>query len=201
MEVAMSTTVGTILGSYEITGLLGEGGMGRVFRARDNRLKRDVAIKILPDRFSHDPDRISRFQREAEALAALNHPNIGAIYDLQEANNSRFLILELVEGDTLAGVLEKRGALPVHEALNIAAQICEALEAAHEKGHHPPRSQAGQHKGVSRWESKGPGLRPGESSGKRSGGSGEFADIERGRDNPGCHSGNRRIYEPRAGPG
>ena len=107
--------------------------MGEVYRARDTKLKREVAIKILPDEFSRDPDRVSRFQREAEVLASLNHPNIAAIYDLQEANGSRFLVLELVEGETLAERI-KRGPIPVDEALNIAKNICEALEAAHEKG-------------------------------------------------------------------
>jgi len=105
-----------------------------VYRAKDTKLKRDVAIKILPDEFSRDTDRVSRFQREAEALAALNHQNIAAIYDLQQSDTTRFLILEFVEGDTLADILKKRGALPVEEALHIAKQICEALEAAHEKG-------------------------------------------------------------------
>jgi serine/threonine protein kinase len=107
--------------------------MGEVYRARDTKLKREVAIKILPDEFSRDPDRVSRFQREAEVLASLNHPNIAAIYDLQEANGSRFLVLELVEGETLAERI-KRGPIPVDESLNIAKSICEALEAAHEKG-------------------------------------------------------------------
>ena len=129
----MAITIGTQLGSHEIIGLLGKGGMGEVYRARDKKLKREVAIKILPDEFARDPDRVSRFQREAEVLASLNHPNIAAIYDLQEANGSRFLVLELVEGDTLAGRLQ-RGSIPVDEALRIAKNICEALEAAHEKG-------------------------------------------------------------------
>jgi serine/threonine-protein kinase len=129
----MALTIGTQLGSHEITALLGKGGMGEVYRARDLKLKREVAIKILPDEFARDPDRISRFQREAELLASLNHPNIAAIYDVEEASNSRFLVLELVEGDTLADRL-RRGPLPVDEALHIAKSICEALEAAHEKG-------------------------------------------------------------------
>src|SRR5436190_1972867 len=107
--------------------------MGEVYRARDTKLKREVAIKILPDEFSRDHDRVSRFQREAEVLASLNHPNIAAIYDLQEANGSRFLVLELVEGETLAERI-KRGPIPIDESLNIAKNICEALEAAHEKG-------------------------------------------------------------------
>src|SRR5262245_54340107 len=117
----------------EVTALIGRGGMGEVYRARDTKLKRDVAIKILPDEFSQDADRVSRFQREAEVLAALNHPNIAAIYDLQEASGSRYLVLELVEGETLADRIA-RGAIPVEEAFDIAKTICEALEAAHEKG-------------------------------------------------------------------
>src|SRR2546428_13584060 len=114
----MSVTIGTQLGSYEITSLIGKGGMGEVYRARDTKLKRDVAIKILPDEFSRDADRVSRFQREAEVLASLNHPNIAAIYDVQEAEGSRFLILELVEGETLAERIG-RGPLPIEEALHI----------------------------------------------------------------------------------
>src|SRR5215468_10369941 len=98
----MDIIIGTRLGPYEIIGLFGKGGMGEVYRARDTNLKRDVAIKILPDEFSRDPARVSRFQREAEVLASLNHPNIAAIYDLAEANGARFLVLELVEGETLA---------------------------------------------------------------------------------------------------
>src|SRR5215468_11595265 len=97
--------IGKQLGSYEITGLLGKGGMGEVYRARDANLKRDVAIKILPDEFSRDPERVSRFQREAEVLAAINHQNIGAIYDLRQADDIRFLVLELVEGETLADLI------------------------------------------------------------------------------------------------
>src|SRR5207237_3797883 len=129
----MVITIGTQLGSHEITALLGKGGMGEVYRARDTKLKREVAIKILPDEFSTDPERVSRFQREAEVLASLNHPNIAAIHSLEEANGSRFLVLELVEGETLDDRL-RRGPLPIDEALNIAEQMCEALEAAHEKG-------------------------------------------------------------------
>src|SRR5882672_2359667 len=98
----MSVGVGTRLGSLEITALLGRGGMGVVYRARDLKLKRDVAIKILPEEFSRDPDRMSRLQREAEVLASLNHPNIAAIDSFEEANSLRFLVLELVEGQTLA---------------------------------------------------------------------------------------------------
>src|SRR5436309_4725611 len=129
----MTFKTATKLGSYEITGLLGKGGMGEVYRARDSRLKREVAIKILPEEFSRDAERVSRFQREAEVLASLNHPNIAAIYDLEEVNDTRFLVLELVEGATLAERIQ-RGPIPVEEALDIAKHICDALEAAHEKG-------------------------------------------------------------------
>jgi serine/threonine-protein kinase len=129
----MALTIGTQLGSHEITALLGKGGMGEVYRARDLKLKREVAIKILPDEFGRDEDRLSRFQREAEVLASLNHPNIAGIYDLQETNGSRYLVLELVEGETLADRIA-HGPIPLADALSIAAQICEALEAAHERG-------------------------------------------------------------------
>src|SRR5437867_2110846 len=132
-EFSMSIAVGTQLGSYKITLLLGKGGMGEVYRAHDTKLKREVAIKILPDEFSRDPGRVAQFQREAEVLASLNHPNIAAIYDLEEEGGSRYLVLELVEGDTLADRL-KHGPFSIEEALNIAKRICEALEAAHEKG-------------------------------------------------------------------
>src|ERR671936_2084028 len=129
----MPIPIGTQLGSHEITALVGKGGMGEVYRARDTKLKREVAIKILPEEFSRDADRISRFQREAEVLASLNHPNIAAIYDLEEAEGSRFLVLELVEGETLADRIQ-RGPIPVDEGLSIAKNICEALMAAHERG-------------------------------------------------------------------
>jgi len=128
----MALMIGTQLGPHEITALLGKGGMGEEYRARDAKLKREVAIKVLPDEFARDPDRIGRFQREAELLASLNHPNIAAIYDLEEANGSRFIVLELVEGETLAERLE-RGPIPIDEALRIARDICQALETAHER--------------------------------------------------------------------
>src|SRR6516164_1971868 len=122
----MSVDVGTRLGSLEITALLGKGGMGEVYRARDTKLKREVAIKVLPGEFSRDVDRVSRFQREAEVLASLNHPNIAAIYDLRETNGSWILILELIEGETLADRIA-RGPLPLEESLEIARHIGEAL--------------------------------------------------------------------------
>jgi serine/threonine-protein kinase len=129
----MALTIGTQLGSHEITALLGKGGMGEVYRARDLKLKREVAIKILPEEFSRDADRVSRFQREAEVLASLNHPNIATIHDLEETDGTRYLVMELVEGETLADRIA-RGPIAIEEALQIAIQICEALEAAHEKG-------------------------------------------------------------------
>src|SRR6516162_8766914 len=107
--------------------------MGEVYRARDLKLKREVAIKILPGEFAQDSDRVSRFQREAEVLASLNHPNIAGIHDLEETNGTRYLVLELVEGETLADKISS-GPIRVEEALNIAKQIAEALEAAHERG-------------------------------------------------------------------
>ena len=126
-------TPGTQLGSYEILSPLGKGGMGEVWRARDSKLGREVAIKTLPEEFAKDEERLARFEREAKLLASLNHPNIAAIYGLEEDSGTRFLVLELVEGDTLAERL-KRGAIPVEESLKLALQIAEALEAAHEKG-------------------------------------------------------------------
>ena len=124
---------GTTLGPYSITAKIGEGGMGEVYRARDTTLDRDVAIKVLPDAFASDPDRLARFEREAKVLASLNHPNIGAIYGLETSGDTRALVLELVEGPTLADRI-KQGPIPLDEALPIAKQIAEALEAAHEAG-------------------------------------------------------------------
>jgi serine/threonine-protein kinase len=124
---------GTQLGPYEISTPLGVGGMGEVYRARDTRLKREVALKILPQVFATDSDRLARFQREAEVLASLNHPNIAAIHGLEESNGIRALVMELVEGPTLADRIAQ-GPIPIDEALPIAKQIAEALEAAHEQG-------------------------------------------------------------------
>ena len=144
----MSLTSGSRLGPYEITAAIGAGGMGEVFRARDTKLNREVAIKVLPAAFAQDHERVARFKREAQVLASLNHPNIAAIYGIEESDASTLrpgsaqassasgavgLILELVEGDDLARRL-KRGAIPVDEAIAIAKQIAEGLEAAHDKG-------------------------------------------------------------------
>ena len=126
---------GTTLGPYSVTAKIGEGGMGEVYQARDTKLDRDVALKVLPEAFTSDPDRLARFEREAKVLASLNHPNIGTIYGLEEAKDGRFraLVLELVEGPTLADRI-KQGPIPLDDALPIASQIAEALEAAHEQG-------------------------------------------------------------------
>jgi hypothetical protein len=129
----MSLSPGTRLGVYEITAQIGAGGMGEVYRARDTRLDRDVALKILPEYFASDPDRLMRFEREAKTLASLNHPHIAQLYGIEESSGVRALVMELVEGDDLAQRIA-RGAIPVDEALTIARQVAEALEAAHEAG-------------------------------------------------------------------
>ena len=129
----MALAVGSRLGHYDVTALIGEGGMGRVYQATDTKLKRQVALKILPEAFSADPERLARFQREAEVLASLNHPNIAAIHGLEKEGDTRALVLELVEGPTLADRI-KQGPIPLDETLPIAKQIAEALEAAHEAG-------------------------------------------------------------------
>ena len=129
----MALTPGSRLGPYEVTALLGEGGMGEVYRATDSNLKRQVAIKVLPASVAGDADRLARFQREAEVLAALNHPNIAAIYGLEKTADFTALVMELVEGEDLSQRIA-RGAIPLDEALPIAKQIADALEAAHEQG-------------------------------------------------------------------
>ena len=132
-EPGASVLTGRRLGTYQVRERIGAGGMGEVYRARDTRLGRDVAIKILPRHFTSDPDRLARFEREARVLASLNHPHIGAIYGVEDAEGVRALVLELVEGETLAEGIQ-RGRLPMPEALHHARQIAEALDAAHEKG-------------------------------------------------------------------
>ncbi len=129
----MTLESGTKLGPYEVLAPLGAGGMGEVYLAIDSKLDRKVAIKVLPDAMTRDPERVARFQREAKLLASLNHPNIGAIHGFDDSNGIRFLVMEFVEGETLAGRL-KNGAFPVEDALDIAKQMAEALEAAHDKG-------------------------------------------------------------------
>ncbi len=130
----MPIASGTKFGSYEVVAPIGAGGMGEVYLARDARLGRDVAIKVLPETFAHDPDRLARFQREAKMLAALNHPNIATIYGLEQSGGKSCLVMELVPGETLQDRISRDGAVPVEEVLAIARQIAEALEAAHDKG-------------------------------------------------------------------
>src|SRR5499427_248944 len=125
----MSLPEGAAFGSYQVLSLLGVGGMGEVYRARDSKLNRDVALKVLPDLFATDSDRLARFTREAQVLASLNHPNIAAIYGVED----RALVLELVEGPTLAERISQ-GPIPLDEALPIARQIAEGMEFAHERG-------------------------------------------------------------------
>ena len=129
----MSLAPGVRLGVYEVLALIGAGGMGEVYRARDSKLNRDIALKVLPEEFALDADRLGRFKREAQVLASLNHPNIAAIYGLEDADGIRALVLELVEGPTLADHIAQ-GPIPLDEALPIARQVADALEAAHEHG-------------------------------------------------------------------
>ena len=141
----MPFSTGDRIGPYEVTGLLGKGGMGEVYRARDPRLERDVAIKVLPAAFSHNRERLARFEREAKVLAALNHPNLATIYGLEEIpGNARAIVMELVEGPTLADRL-KSGALPREETFAIAQQIIAALEGRRASG-----PETGQCKGSGR---------------------------------------------------
>jgi serine/threonine protein kinase len=129
----MSFNIGTHLGSYEITSLLGKGGMGEVYRARDPNLKRDVAIKVLPESVARDPDSLARFRREAQSIAALNHPNIVTIYSVEDADGVVFFTMELVEGKPLGDVIGKRG-LPLARLLQLAIPLADAVSAAHQKG-------------------------------------------------------------------
>ena len=129
----MPLTAGTRLGPYEIISAIGAGGMGEVYRARDTRLARDVAIKVLPDSVVHDPDRLARFEREARVLAALNHSLIAHVYGFEQSGDTRAIVMELVEGDTLEQCIGQ-GPIPVAEAIHIARQLAEALETAHELG-------------------------------------------------------------------
>ena len=128
----MTLSPGTRLGPYEVLGPLGAGGMGEVYRAHDTRLKREVAIKVLPEAFARDEERMKRFEREAHVLASLNHPHVAAIYGLEEADGVRALVLELVEGPTLAERIAA-GPVPLEETIRIGIQMAQGLEAAHEK--------------------------------------------------------------------
>ena len=137
------------LGHYELRGLLGKGGMGEVYRARDTKLNRDVALRILPEAFAHDPDRMARFEREAQVLASLNHPNVAAIYSVEQGA----LVMELVEGDTL------KVPQPLETALNYARQISDALQRSAREGHRAPRPEARQHHDHAGGRSEGVGFR------------------------------------------
>ena len=150
--------IGREIGSHKILSLLGVGGMGEVYRAKDLKLGRDVAIKVLPPHFAQNAERLSRLKREAKLLALLNHPNIAAIYGLEESAGIHYLVLELVEGETLA---ERIAAshVPVEDALKLAEQIAEALEAAHQERRHPPRHQAREYQGDPRGPRQGSRLR------------------------------------------
>jgi Tol biopolymer transport system component len=130
----MVLTSGTKLGTYEIQSPLGRGGMGEVYQAKDTKLGRSVALKVLPEAFATDPERLARFQGEAKMLAVLNHPNISTIHGLEQCSGTTYLVMELVPGETLAELVKRGGAVPVEEALAISRQIAEALEAAHQKG-------------------------------------------------------------------
>jgi aminoglycoside phosphotransferase (APT) family kinase protein len=169
----MPLAAGTRIGSYEIVSLLGAGGMGEVFRARDTKLNRDVAIKVLPDSVALDGERRARFDREAQTLAAFNHSRIAQIYGVIELGEgvaphpgALALVMEYVEGEDLAARLV-RGPLPLDDAVAIAVQIAEGLEAAHERGivHRP---QAGQRQGDIRGHRQGARLRPGEAERRES---------------------------------
>ena len=173
---------GTYLGVFRIDALIGVGGMGEVYRATDTKLGRAVAIKVLPDSVARDPDRLARLEREARVLASLNHPHIAAIYGIEEADGVRALVLELVDGESLADKLRSRGGRGladavetrrVHEAIGIARQIAEALEAAHEKGIVHRDLKPAQHCHHARKRrGEGPRLRARESVGRRPRGSG-----------------------------
>ncbi len=139
----MALKVGSRLSHYEVTALIGEGGMGQVYQATDTKLNREVALKILPEAFAADPDRLARFQREAQVLASLNHPNIAQIHGLEEADDTRALVLELVEGPTLADRI-KQGPIPVDEALPIAKQITEVTL--------PPETEPARTLEFGRWD-------------------------------------------------
>ena len=165
-DAGAAALTGRRLGAYQVEARLGAGGMGEVYRARDTKLGRDVAIKILPRVFTSDPERLARFEREARVLAALNHPNIGAIFGVEDAEGIRALVLELVEGEMLADRIA-RGPVPMKDALGMARQIADALDAAHEKGNRPPRSQAREYQDHAGRRRQGARLRAGEGGGWR----------------------------------
>jgi serine/threonine protein kinase len=130
---ASGSVIGKTIGRYRVVKELGKGGMGEVYQAKDRKLERDVAIKILPEEFAGDSDRLDRFRREAKVLASLSHPNIATLYELEESEELHFIVLEMVEGETLADRM-KAGPIPIEESLKLSLQMAEALEMAHEKG-------------------------------------------------------------------
>ena len=162
----MPLAAGTRLAHYEILEPIGKGGMGEVYRARDTKLGRDVAIKVLPEEFARDKERLARFEREAKVLASLNHPNIAAIYGIEESDGVNALVLELVEGPTLAERIAE-GPVPIEETLAIARQIAEALEAGHEAGVVHRDVKPANVKLKEDGTGEGARLRPRESAGRR----------------------------------
>jgi serine/threonine protein kinase len=166
MRSTMPMHIGARFGWYEILSPLGSGGMGEVYRARDTKLKREVAIKVLSDGLSEDAERLARFQREAEILATLNHSNIAAVYGLEKDNGITGIVLELVDGETLSDILA-RGLLPVADALPIARQIADALECAHEKGVIHRDLKPANIKVTPEGKGKGSRFRPGKNPGTR----------------------------------
>ena len=177
--------IGKTLAHYEITSQLGRGGMGEVYQAKDQKLGRDVAIKVLPDEFARDTDRVARFQREAKLLASLNHPNIAAIHGLEESEGTNFLVLELVEGQTLADRI-KAGPIPAEESLRLALQIAEAL----------------QYQGHAGRQGQGAGFRIGQSvCGSSGDGPVEIPYPERCRHTTGRYSWHSGLYAARTGEG
>ncbi len=163
----MTLNPGERLGVFEVVSSLGAGGMGEVYRARDTRLGREVAVKLLLGDLPRDPERLARFDREARLLASLNHPGIAALYGLEREGGTPYLVMELVPGETLAERLS-RGALPVGEALQICRQVAEALEAAHGKGVIHRDLKPANIKVTPERAGEGAGLRPGEGVRKRS---------------------------------
>ena len=199
---------GRRLGAYQVQALLGAGGMGEVYRARDTKLQRDVAVKFLPHAFTSDPERLSRFEGEARMLAALNHPNIGAIYGFEEADGLRFLVLELVDGQTLADKLadvsrQRARSRPAdsrrveHRGANRRGSRCRSR-----KRDHPPRSEARQHQDHAGGSGEGPRLWPGEDRGRcLDARPHAVADDAREPHQRRRGPGHGRIHEPRAGAG
>ena len=160
----MALETGSALGHYEILGSLGAGGMGEVYRARDPSLEREVAIKVLPEAFAESEERLARFEREAKSLAALNHPNIATVHGFESDGETRFLVMELVEGEDLAERIA-RGPIPVDEADSAVHPDCRGARGGARARDRPSGSEAGEHQGGLRRAREDPGLRPGESDG------------------------------------